>query len=393
MSETPTTSVYVPCYNAERTLSDVLSAILTQSNRPNEVFVVNDGSTDGTADIAARFASQGVAVVSQPHNMGLAAARNRALATATGEMLIGLDADVLPAPDFIANALTCLAAHPKADALCGRLTERHTDDVANRWRATHMSLDLGPEPYENPRFLFCGVTCMRREAAKRVGGWDDRFRASYDDVDFTERLRAHGIRFRYEASCCAQHLKRDTPQSVLRGFWGWFKPAGVLRGHFDSFDAWVRLRIEAVQWGIFRYRFARDLDGSRDELLALTLLLPWVMTVYDLCELQGRSDLDARRSARAAQALPDVARRVLASKGAPTEVVEWAGTEISKHVAKAQWHDEGGDESVTEAIEEFRDVAARSLPHDVRTWRRVLTGCKAIIMDEARTGCAVGATE
>ena len=391
MSQAPTTSVYVPCYNAERTLADVLSAILTQSHRPDEIFVIDDGSTDGTADVAQRFASQGVAIVSQPHNVGLAAARNRALATATAEMLIGLDADVVPAPDFIANALACLAAHPQADAICGRLTERYTDRVADRWRATHMSLDLGPESHENPRFLFCGVTCMRREAAERVGGWDDRFRTSYDDVDFTERLRAHGIRFRYEASCCAQHLKRDTPQSVLRGFWGWFRPAGMLRGHFDSFDAWVRLRIEAVQWGIFRYRFARDLDNHRDDLIALTLLLPWVMTVCDLGELHERSDLDTRRSARAAGALPDLARRALASKGAPTEIVEWAGTEIAEHVARTQWHDGNDDEAVAGAIEEIRDVASRSLPHDAQTWRRVLSGYKALMVDEARATRAAGA--
>jgi len=315
-------TVYIPCFNAAATLPQVLKAVLAQSRSPDEVIVVDDGSMDGSAEVAAGFRRHGVQLVCQPCNRGLAAARNLALATATGDVLLGLDADVRAEADYIARAVACLESRPDCAALCGRLLEPCTSTVADRWRAVHMSQDLGIDGFANPRILFGCTTSIRREAVLRLGGWNEQFRASYEDVDLTKRLRTAGVSFRYEPSCRAAHLKRDTIESVLTGFWRWHLPAGMLRGHFESLERWLACRLEPVNWGIFRYRIEQDAAAGRDPLLPVTLLMPWWMIRHDLLELKRRCPEERAEIDGIDAALPRVAAEALSGEGFGPATVE-----------------------------------------------------------------------
>ena len=86
-------SCIVPVFNGERYLAEALDSILAQTWRPLEVIVVDDGSTDGTAHIAAGYGAE-VSYIHQA-NAGPAAARNRGLDAARGEFIAFLDADDL----------------------------------------------------------------------------------------------------------------------------------------------------------------------------------------------------------------------------------------------------------------------------------------------------------
>lgn len=113
----PSVSVVIPCFNQGRFLRDALDSVFQQTLFPDEVIVVDDGSTDATSLIAR--ACPGVRCVRQP-NLGLARARNRGLREARGEYLVFLDADDRLLPDALAIGLEELDARPACAFVFGR---------------------------------------------------------------------------------------------------------------------------------------------------------------------------------------------------------------------------------------------------------------------------------
>ncbi len=115
--KTPSVSVVVPAYNAERHVAETLSAVLSQSHSPDEVIVVDDGSTDGTADELARFRGE-VRVLSQA-NRGAAGAHNTGFTAARGTYVARCDADDVWGPDKLERQLDVVRRHPEVDIALG----------------------------------------------------------------------------------------------------------------------------------------------------------------------------------------------------------------------------------------------------------------------------------
>lgn len=108
---TPLISVIIPLYNKEREIGDTLRSVLAQTLQPTEIIVVNDGSTDRSAEIVREIASPLVKLITQP-NAGECAARNRAIAETTGEYIALLDADDVWKPDFLEEIAAMIAEFP-----------------------------------------------------------------------------------------------------------------------------------------------------------------------------------------------------------------------------------------------------------------------------------------
>lgn len=174
--------VAIPAYNAERTLAEAIDSVLRQTVPPSEVIVVDDGSTDGTADLAAGFGGL-VRVVSQP-NRGPAAATDAALAALTAPILAGLDADDLWRPEKAERQLQALAGNPDLDAVfCRAGIFRHGDAPG----ATIRSQDLWGR----------SAMMMRRPAADRIGPVQavDGSRTVGEMIRWLDLGRRLGLRF------------------------------------------------------------------------------------------------------------------------------------------------------------------------------------------------------
>ena len=113
----PTVSVLIPCHNAAPYISAALDSVLTQTWRPLEVIVVDDGSTDDSPAVLERYASRGVWVIRQASASGAAAARNRALGAASGQLILFLDADDLINVDHISSLHAAIAGAPGCIAM------------------------------------------------------------------------------------------------------------------------------------------------------------------------------------------------------------------------------------------------------------------------------------
>jgi len=111
-------SVIIPCRNAERTVADAVRSALAQTEPPLEVLVVDDASTDGSAE-AARRAGARVLVHATRRNAG--GARNAGIEATSGELLAFLDADAVAAPDWLARARRDFEADPRIAGVGGRI--------------------------------------------------------------------------------------------------------------------------------------------------------------------------------------------------------------------------------------------------------------------------------
>jgi glycosyltransferase involved in cell wall biosynthesis len=112
MTASPRISVVIPCYNAGRFLQETLTSVLQQTYPAYEVVVVDDGSSDDSASIAAAFGSP-VRVILQS-NHGESVARNRGIDEARGDWIAFLDADDLWAPAKLERQLSCLGGQYQA---------------------------------------------------------------------------------------------------------------------------------------------------------------------------------------------------------------------------------------------------------------------------------------
>ncbi len=213
----PGVSVYIPCYNGARYIGDCLQALLDQTRVPDEIIVVDDGSTDGTAAVVQGFPS--VVLIQFPENRGLSAARNAGVVTARHELVASLDADCAAEPDWLAHLVEVMENVPNIVGAGGELCENNTKTVADRYRCTFMLQSWGSERVINPPFLCGANTIYRRSVLIEVDGYPEVFRTNGEDVDLCKRIYARGYKLLYWPRARVNHMRKDTIQSVVRMNW------------------------------------------------------------------------------------------------------------------------------------------------------------------------------
>ncbi|MCX6046625.1 MAG: glycosyltransferase family A protein [Chloroflexi bacterium] len=179
----PFVSVIVPVYNGEAFLADALTSILDQNYRPIEVIIIDDGSTDSTAQIAQQFGDR-VQYVYRA-NGGPAAARNTGLRLARGELIAFLDADDIWTGDSLSQQLACLNANPTAGLALGCL-----QILVQTSSATGAPTF---QPWSTPhRLLMLQCALVRRKVFDQLGTFDETY-FSAEDIDWFMRAREAGI--------------------------------------------------------------------------------------------------------------------------------------------------------------------------------------------------------
>lgn len=213
-----TVSVIIPAYNAAATLEECLRACLNQTRKPDEVIVVDDGSTDGTAEAARAL---GVRCVRQ-ERAGPAAARNRGARETRGDILVYTDSDCVPEPDWL-EALTA----PFAEGVAG-VGGSYTNANAGCFLADLIQEEIAARHErlgDDVDFLGSFNVAYRREAFEAAGGFDESFRAaSGEDNDLAYRLVDNGGRLRFTAKARVAHYHPTRLRAYLRtqmrhGFW------------------------------------------------------------------------------------------------------------------------------------------------------------------------------
>ncbi|MBV8492225.1 MAG: glycosyltransferase [Alphaproteobacteria bacterium] len=221
----PRVSVVVCSYNAERTMEACLASLETLDYPDYEVIVVNDGSTDGTLEIAERFPF--CRIISQP-NMGLSAARNVGAGAATGEIVAYTDSDCVADPDW----LTYLVAKMETSnlAACGGPNFPPPEEslvpaavAVSPGGPTHVL--ISDEVAEH--IAGCNMA-FRRHALLALGGFDPLYRAAGDDVDICWRFQDAGYTIGFSAAAVVWHFRRNTVGAYLKQQRGYGKAEALV---------------------------------------------------------------------------------------------------------------------------------------------------------------------
>ena len=177
----PLVSVVIAAYNTEAYIGEALESVLCQDWRPFEVIVVDDGSTDGTADVVKSF--EPVRYIRQ-ENAGPAAARNTAIAAAVGDFIAVSDSDDLVAPGRLSLQAHYLIDHPEVDAVLGR----------QEWLNAPAGLPRDGVYGDLAGVPVGGSAMFRRAALLAVGGYDSSFWLG-EDTDLLIRMREQGYTY------------------------------------------------------------------------------------------------------------------------------------------------------------------------------------------------------
>lgn len=188
-AQLPLVSVVIPCYNQAHFLPDAYTSMARQTWRDLEVIVVDDGSTDATAQVAeelfARHPDLPSRLVRQ-RNRGLSEARNAGIRAARGQWILALDADDMFRREFLALAMEQLREHPELNLIsCAVQQFGHTKDT---WTPRPYTPELLPE-----HDTFPGTCLFRKSLWEDAGGYDPSHPWGMEDWNFWLRCMKVGI--------------------------------------------------------------------------------------------------------------------------------------------------------------------------------------------------------
>ncbi len=195
-----TVSVVIPTYNQAAWITRTITALAGQTRLPDQVVVVDDGSTDRTPEILEALVATvpfALTVVRQP-NGGPGAARNRGILAAEGEVLAFTDSDAVPRTDWLEQGLRRLAA--EGDDCAGVEGRVEDDEKAPPTIRTHQIHNL-----HGGHFLTCNMF-YRKARVMDVGGFHTRFR---EDSDLAFSLLERGYRIVFEPAAIVDHPPRE----------------------------------------------------------------------------------------------------------------------------------------------------------------------------------------
>ncbi len=286
-------SVVVPVYNAMRTLPRCLTALAELSPAPEEILLVDNGSTDGSLGYLEAFARErgrgSVRVLREPRR-GAAAARNTGIRAARGAVVAFTDADCSPDPAWLRHA-TEPFADPAVGAVAGQVVAAPSASTLELLSALY-TLQLPDQPARREQWTpweggypTANLT-VRRALLDELGGFDERVGIYGEDYDLCARLYARGVEIDYVPGARVAHHHRTTLTGMLRQAFGFGRSHPYLLRRHAARGLWLDLPWRSVTWRQCPMRAWLDLASADKKALAIAVLgagyapLRWVLPLY-----------------------------------------------------------------------------------------------------------------
>ncbi len=239
-------SIVIPAYNAEHTLHECLQAATDlEWTGDLEVIMVNDGSTDKTAEIASSF--PGVEVVNMPHG-GAARATNIGIKKAQHDMIVLLDADAVLEKNWLEKIMPSFD-NPAVAAVWGYVVTANRS-IIGKLMGYDVESRLDKVPMDTDHLSTTNTAC-RREALFEIGLLNEELKAGYD-VDLSRRLKSAGYCFILRKDVKCRHYWKDDLKGYLR---------------------------QQYNYAYYRMELARRLGKPSDQVTGLGMILQTPLTI------------------------------------------------------------------------------------------------------------------
>jgi GT2 family glycosyltransferase len=271
-------SVVVPVLNASRTLPSCLQALLRLEPTPEEIIVVDNGSTDGSLSILQAFAAdhpdRTIHILHETRR-GAAAARNTGIRAATGEVIAFTDADCAPEAAWL-QFLTVPFEEPTVGAVAGRVVPAPASSPLELFSALY-TLRLPDRPSRHRQWTpweggFPTANLgVRRSVLDRLAGFDEKLTISGEDHDLCARLYALGCEIVYAPGACVAHHHRTMLRGMLRQAFGFGQAHPNLLRRHTARGLWLDLPRRSIRWARFPARAWVDLASADKKVLAILI--------------------------------------------------------------------------------------------------------------------------
>lgn len=232
MSHVNSASVIIPTWNGIAFVKDCLDALFKQTHAHFEVIVVDNASTDGTADFIADNYSK-VILVRNDRNLGFAAGVNVGLRRATGEFLVLLNQDTVVEPDWLAELVTGMSSDEQVGIGGCKILDWSGEKIWHtgvtlagdrKFPTLRGAWEVDEGQYDTEEYVESVVGAafaIRRELLERVGLFDESFHFYLEDTDYCRRAQEAGYRIKYFPLAVLRHyvaasLKRDSYEALYR---------------------------------------------------------------------------------------------------------------------------------------------------------------------------------
>lgn len=255
--EEPTISVVVPVYNARHSIGDLFEALLRQTDPDFDIFVGDDGSTDGSAAVAENYA----VVVRSERNRGPAFARNMAARRADGSILLFIDSDCVPQDDWVQQVRRAFRETPGLQVLMGKYQILRGSFLIDCMSAIgfpaggHLGFEkvwrVDPEGYTD--HISSGNFAISRELFWKLNGFNESFPFNCEDAELSWQLKVKGVKIKYCPQVVILHPPADGILDFVRDHMRRGEGNFILKRRIGEVRDLVRLRLWSTQNLIAKY--------------------------------------------------------------------------------------------------------------------------------------------
>ena len=271
-------SIYVPVYNGQNTIESCINSILSQTVKPNKILVINDNSTDETAEILKKYSDK-IEIINNDKNLGVSYIRNLATNYLKSKFIASIDADVELTNNWL-EKLIDKATKENITLIGGKMYEKFLNNPYNLWRSIRLKQNWGEKDILNPEFVFGCNNLLNTENLDNQDMYrndHEYYKTNGEDIEFSKKILNKNKNLYYCSSAICYHLQNDNHKTLSNRYWRYIHYGDGLkkRNLYKTFKNIFRQFKKTLKWTI------EDLIKFRFKLIKVNFLIFYNFTIID----------------------------------------------------------------------------------------------------------------